>query len=129
MRHKNPEQMAEIMLYVNEYYMRNDRSPTIREIEANTSLSRSAAQKLCDAGAVLVNGAPVRKNHKVSAGDRISVTLPEPESTELTAQEIPLDWNKLAPGISEVRDFWNGKTEKCSERIALEPHSCKLWEF
>ena len=45
------------------------------------------------------------------------------------AQEIPLDWNQLAPGISEVRDFWNGKTEKCSDCIALEPHSCRLWEF
>ncbi len=45
------------------------------------------------------------------------------------AQEIPLDWNKLAPGVSEVRNFWNGKTEKCADRIALEPHSCRLWEF
>ena len=45
------------------------------------------------------------------------------------AQEIPLDWNRLAPGVTEVRDFWNGKTEKCLDRIPLEPHSCRLWEF
>ncbi len=54
-------------------------------------LTRSAAQKLLDGGAVLVNGCPVRKNHKVSAGDRIRVTLPDPEPYELTAQDIPLD--------------------------------------
>ena len=54
-------------------------------------LTRSAAQKLLDGGAVLVNGRPVRKNHKVSAGDRIRVTLPDPEPYELTAQDIPLD--------------------------------------
>ena len=54
-------------------------------------LSRSGAQRLLDGGGVLVNGAPVKKNYKVSAGDRISVTLPEPEPPEVTAQEIPLD--------------------------------------
>ena len=54
-------------------------------------LTRSAAQKLLDGGAVLVNGRPVRKNHKVSAGDRIRVTLPDPEPYALTAQDIPLD--------------------------------------
>ena len=54
-------------------------------------LSRSAAQKLLDSGAVLVNGAPVRKNYRVAAGDRICVELPEPEEYPLVAQDIPLD--------------------------------------
>ena len=54
-------------------------------------LSRSAAQKLLDSGAVLVNGAPVRKNYRVAAGDRICVELPEPEDYPLVAQDIPLD--------------------------------------
>ena len=54
-------------------------------------LSRSAAQKLLDGGAVLVNGSPVRKNYKVAAGDRVSFTLPEPEPYALTPQDIPLD--------------------------------------
>ncbi len=55
------------------------------------SLTRSGAQKLLDAGAVLVNGSPVKKNHRVSAGDRIAVTLPEPAELPLAAQDIPLD--------------------------------------
>lgn len=54
-------------------------------------LTRSAAQKLLDAGAVLINGCAVRKNYKVAAGDRISVTLPEPEDPVPVPQNIPLD--------------------------------------
>ncbi len=54
-------------------------------------LTRSAAQKLLESGGVLVNGAAVRKNYRVCAGDRISVTLPDPEPAVLTAQDIPLD--------------------------------------
>ena len=45
MRHKNPEYMAEILLYVNDYYSQNRKSPTVREIAANTTLERSAVQK------------------------------------------------------------------------------------
>ena len=54
-------------------------------------LSRSGAQKLLDGGSVLVNGRPVRKNHKIAAGDTISVTLPEVEDYPLVAQDLPLD--------------------------------------
>ena len=54
-------------------------------------LTRSAAQRLLDSGAVLINGSPVRKNYRVSAGDAVSVTLPDPEEYELVAQNIPLD--------------------------------------
>lgn len=53
--------------------------------------SRSAVQRLIEEGHVLLNGKPVRKNHKVSAGEIFEVTLPEPVKTELTPQEIPLD--------------------------------------
>ena len=54
-------------------------------------LTGSAAQKLLDSGAVLVNGAAVRKNHKVLAGDQLEVSLPEAETYALTPQDIPLD--------------------------------------
>ena len=55
------------------------------------ALTRSAAQRLTETGAVLVNGQTVRKNYKVAAGDRVEVTLPEPEPTELIPQDVPLD--------------------------------------
>ena len=54
-------------------------------------LSRSAAQKLLDSGGVQVNGAPVKKNYKVAAGDRIVLTLPDPAPLDLVPQDIPLD--------------------------------------
>ena len=54
-------------------------------------LSRSAAQKLVETGAVTVNGGPVRKNYRSASGDVIEVTLPEPEETALVPQNIPLD--------------------------------------
>ena len=55
------------------------------------TLTRSAAQRLLDDGAVLVNGRAVRKNHRVAAGDRICVSLPDPEDPVPVPQEIPLD--------------------------------------
>ena len=54
------------------------------------SLTRSAAQKLLDAGKVCVNGKAVRKNYKCQSGDTVRFSLPEPEETELVAQDIPL---------------------------------------
>jgi len=54
-------------------------------------LTRSAAQRLIESGAVLVNGLPVRKNCKCAVGDEVTFTLPEPEDIELRPQNIPLD--------------------------------------
>ncbi len=54
-------------------------------------LTRSAAQKLIEKGAVLINNAPIRKNDRTQTGDILSVIMPEPENIELTAQNIPLD--------------------------------------
>ncbi len=54
-------------------------------------LSRSAAQKLIDSGAVTVNGRPVKKNHRMAAGECCGVELPEPETLDVTAEDIPLD--------------------------------------
>ena len=54
-------------------------------------LTRSAAQRLLEAGAVSVDGRIVKKNHKCSAGERIELSLPETQETELRPQDIPLD--------------------------------------
>lgn len=56
-----------------------------------SGLTRSAVQRLIDEGAVQLGGRPVKKNYKCSAGDEFEVLLPEPEETELVAQDIPLD--------------------------------------
>ena len=54
-------------------------------------LSRSAAQKLMNNGLVTCGGRAVKKNMRVSAGDLISVSLPEPEPAEARPEDIPLD--------------------------------------
>ena len=54
-------------------------------------LTRSAAQKLMESGAVTVNGRAVKKNEKSVAGQELTVMLPEAENVELIPQDIPLD--------------------------------------
>jgi 23S rRNA pseudouridine1911/1915/1917 synthase len=54
-------------------------------------LSRSAAQKLIEAGAVAVGGKRAEKKYQIKAGDEIDVELPEPEEYEAVAEDIPLD--------------------------------------
>ena len=55
------------------------------------SLTRSGAQKLLEQGLVTVNGKSAKKNTKFSAGDTVTVQLPEPEPVEVLPQDIPLD--------------------------------------
>ena len=53
--------------------------------------SRSALQGLMEAGYVRRNGAPANKKDKLAAGDRITLTLPDPKPIEAQPQNIPLD--------------------------------------
>ena len=54
-------------------------------------LSRSAAQRLIEEGCITRNGKPGKKNDKLSEGDQITVTVPEPKEVDIVAKEIPLD--------------------------------------
>lgn len=54
-------------------------------------LTRSAAQKLLERGAVTVGGKPVRKNDRPAPGQVLEVALPDPEPIDLVPQSIPLD--------------------------------------
>ena len=54
-------------------------------------LTRSAAQKLIEAGEITVNGSSVAKNYKLRAGDVIFVMLPEPACHEAEPENIPVD--------------------------------------
>ena len=55
------------------------------------NMTRSAAARLLEEGAVLLRGTPVKKNYKMAGGDQLEVTLPEPEPVEAIPQNIPLD--------------------------------------
>ena len=54
-------------------------------------LTRSAAQRLLEQGAVTKNGAPVKKNYKTAPGDVFELVLPEPEEVDLVPQDLALD--------------------------------------
>ncbi|RHR08156.1 RluA family pseudouridine synthase [Pseudoflavonifractor sp. AF19-9AC] len=54
-------------------------------------LTRSAAQRLLEEGAVTLGGKPAKKNTKTAPGDVVEVTLPEPQPVEVVPQNIPLD--------------------------------------
>jgi 23S rRNA pseudouridine1911/1915/1917 synthase len=54
-------------------------------------ITRSAAEKLISAGAVLLNGSPQGKSRRCAPGDAVEILLPDPVSPKAEAQEIPLD--------------------------------------
>ena len=54
-------------------------------------LTRSAAQKLLEDGAVTLSGRPGKKNDRTVVGIEVSVTLPQPEPLDVLPQNIPLD--------------------------------------
>ena len=56
-----------------------------------TELTRSAAQKLVEAGWVTADGKPLAKNTRLTGRETVSVRLPEPEAVDLVPQDIPLD--------------------------------------
>ena len=55
------------------------------------NLSRSGAQKLLEEGCVLLRGKPGRKNDKLSVGDEVEVTIPEPKAVDIAPKEMALD--------------------------------------
>ena len=54
-------------------------------------MTRSAAQRLLEDGAVTLNGRPLKKNYKTTPGDVLEVMLPDPEPVDVVPQNIPLD--------------------------------------
>lgn len=54
-------------------------------------LSRSAAQKLCEAGLVTLQGKALSKKDKLPAGTEVDIDLPDPAPLEAQPEDIPLD--------------------------------------
>ena len=54
-------------------------------------LSRSRLQDLIRDGQVQVNGKASKPSYELRAGDKIELTIPPPASTEVLAQDIPID--------------------------------------
>ena len=54
-------------------------------------LTRSAAQRLLEEGKVSLQGRPLKKNHRLRAGEALELCLPDPVPTDARPQDIPLD--------------------------------------
>ena len=59
--------------------------------ESLPELTRSAAQRLIAEGYVTVDGRAPAKSMKLAGGERVAVTLPEPEEARALPEDIPLD--------------------------------------
>ncbi|CAM4335164.1 RluA family pseudouridine synthase [Paenibacillus macerans] len=59
--------------------------------QLDEEVSRSQIQLWIEAGNLVVNGTPVKANHKLAEGDRVVLTIPEPEAVEIAPEDIPLD--------------------------------------
>ena len=64
-------------------------------------LTRSAAQRLLEQGAVTLQGRPAKKNERTRPGDRLTVCLPEPQPCCTTvAAPSPGSTGSFAPASS-----------------------------
>ena len=59
--------------------------------ETLPELTRSAAQRLIAEGLVTVDGKAPAKSLKLSGGETVAVTVPEPEEAQALPEDIPLD--------------------------------------
>ena len=69
-------------------------------------LSRSAAQKLIEDGAVRLNGRAARKSDRLTEGDTLEFELPQVQQAALEAEDSPLD------GVYEAADVIVGNKPK-----------------
>lgn len=60
-------------------------------IAEREELSRATIQRLIEEENILVNGKVTKASYQVQSADRISIAIPEVKTTDLKAQEIPLD--------------------------------------
>jgi 23S rRNA pseudouridine1911/1915/1917 synthase len=73
-------------------------SEGVRRIRADKALalgfpehSRVALQRSFDAGLVLIEGKPIKRDHSVKGGDTIAFSMPDAVPSTLKAVDIPLD--------------------------------------
>ena len=86
-----PNNEAEINVLIFEVQVDDAGTRLDQFIAARADLTRSAAARLIEEGAVTVNSKAVAKNYKIAKGDVVEITLPEPEAAEAIPENIPLD--------------------------------------
>lgn len=59
-------------------------------VSEKTGITRSQVRKLMETGHILLNGKPVKPNHRVRENDAVEITLPEEEPGTLIPEDIPV---------------------------------------
>jgi 23S rRNA pseudouridine1911/1915/1917 synthase len=59
--------------------------------EKAVGITRTRIAALIENGSILLNGKPTSKNHKLTVGQLVEISLPEPVDCTAQPQEIPLD--------------------------------------
>ena len=60
-------------------------------LSARLGVTRSSAKKLLDGGHITVGGKAVKASRPVNAGEEVVAEIPDPETLDLTPQDIPVD--------------------------------------
>ncbi|MBE7011689.1 MAG: RluA family pseudouridine synthase [Ruminococcaceae bacterium] len=79
--------MEQILLKVEENNIRIDKF-LANKLE---NMTRSRVQKLIDEECVKISGEVIKANYKVKSGEEIEVNIPDVQSMETVAEDIPLD--------------------------------------
>ena len=79
----------QVELYTSSF---SDKGKRVDSFLADKSgMTRSAITRLIESGKVTVNGKNVAKNYKISGEETFEVIIPEPEASEATPENIPID--------------------------------------
>ena len=60
-------------------------------ISESTDMTRSAAGKICEDGAVFCGGKQIAKNYKLRKDDVVEIEMPTPKECDAKPENIPLD--------------------------------------
>ncbi len=60
-------------------------------VNALPDLSRTQIQRLLKEGQITVDGQSAKANRRLSGGEQVVITLPEPQETDIIPENIPLD--------------------------------------
>ena len=121
MREMAPDELDGIVCFTAE---REDEGERIDKfISLKSDMSRAKVVKLIEGDEVLVNGKAPAKNYKIKCGDRVEITLPEPEICEALPENIPLD---IIYAAFLLGNLWSALRMRASVAFGMEKSSSCL---
>ena len=93
--------------------------------QAVPGLTRSAAQRMLENGEITLNGLPVKKNHKLTAGEEFTLTV---EDVPGTAQRVSVTYPRLHEEVSPGQEILidDGLIEMTVEQVDRTNIVCRV---